>query len=116
MLILMNSAVMPTDGYYECETVSWEDAKELFQSVGSKWKSTIGYPNTQKIIESVFGVSIPLCNDATEFKSGDCALCFRLKYRILTKEEKAQGVHGKDIADYEVKFVRYQATRLKKGL
>jgi len=109
MLYLMNSAMMPQDGVYHKETITPSEAKELFNGAGCMWKSTIGYPNTKKIVDQVLSADIPLCRDSVQFESGDDSIVFSLKYRILSPEEKAANTHGSKLEDYIISRVAYKA-------
>jgi len=106
MLYLMNSAMMPQDGTYIKETISPKKAREIFEKAPAV-KSAIGYANAQNAIEQILGVKPELCRDVVEFKHADTAICFQLKYRILSPEEKASNIHGKAMDDYNISLVFY---------
>ena len=109
-IFAMNSCMMPNDGIYERQTITAADARTLWHDVSaSRRLSFLGYPNVLKIAREVLDDSgIALSREQTTFSQGDVAICFQLKYRLLTPAEKEQNLHGSHADDYVISFVRYR--------
>lgn len=107
-LFLMNSAMMPNDGTYRKTTVAPGQARQLWLSwpVGLR-KSFLGYPNVGAVAAELFGEAVSLSRDSVEFKKGDQAICFQLKYRVVAPSEKATNKHGEHLEDYNISVVEY---------
>ncbi len=80
MLILMNSAMMPTDGDYRRRSISRSEFAALLRA--QPFRSFVGYPETAAVIEQIAGVKVPLSRDETTLGDGDVMLVAKLKYRV----------------------------------
>lgn len=118
---LLNSAVMPNDGFYVKQTVTAEKFawkfKRLVNAVKAVYsekicyESYIGYPETAKILENLLGVSVPVSRVETTLQDGDVLFIARLTYRVNPIEKAQQ--RATKIEDYEYSWVFYASTCVK---
>ena len=84
MVLLLNSAVMPTEGVYTLKRIS----KAAFQKVlheavaTGNFQSYIGYPKTADLIEQLTGIEIEVSREQAELATGDVMLIVKLRHRI----------------------------------
>ncbi len=84
MVLLLNSAVMPTEGVYTLKRIS----KAVFQKVlheavaTGDLQSYIGYPETARLIEQLTGIEIEVSREPAELTTGDVMLIVKLRHRI----------------------------------
>lgn len=111
MIRLLNSAVMPHEGVFECRGPLRDyEAKAVFDEArgrGLRYRSYIGYPNTARVVGNLLGIDCEISRSNTELKDGDVCLCFRLPYRVHP-DTKAQHLWGRRIEDYEIFVVYYR--------
>jgi len=111
MIHIMNSAMMPQAGRYNCRgPVTPTEAREFFEEyimTGHDWRGYIGYPNTARVVGEVLGILCLISRDQTVFREGDVAIAFRLPYRVLP-DEKSKNEHGRRVEDYEIFLITYQ--------
>ena len=90
MVLLLNSAVMPTEGVYTLKRIS----QVVFQKVLHKatatgnFQSYIGYPETARLIEQLTGVEIEVSRAQAELAPGDSMLIVKLRHRIIDPTRK----------------------------
>jgi len=101
---VMNSAMMPHEGQYDCRKISKKEFCEAIQNADGL-ESYIGYPQNIDLIERWTGASLPLCRDNTTFEEGDQALVMRLDYRV-SPGEKGRPVQESDFSFFLVTFRR----------
>ena len=94
---LMNSAMMPQPGVYNCKQITKEEFCDLLKQA-DKIESFIGYPQNISLIKEWTGCTIPLCRDNTTFKDGDQALVMRLDYRVKP------GTKGRKVDENDFSF------------
>ena len=84
MVILLNSAVMPTEGTYTLKRISKETFRDALQEAAATgdFQSYIGYPETARLIEQLSGVKIEVSRAQTELTKGDVLLIVKLHHRI----------------------------------
>ena len=111
MVKLMNSAMMPQAGRYECEVISVEDFVSTLQAY--KFVSYIGYEATARHIESIAGVAVTVSRAETQFQNGDVALVCRLNFRLADPKRKADRNYVPAPEDYEYLRVMYYANFCK---
>ena len=87
---LLNSAMMPQQGIYQCEQTSRETFAHLVKTAHDQGtlKSYIGYPETAKLIENLAGVPIQVSRIKTVLQRGDVMLVARLMYRLANPANK----------------------------
>lgn len=113
-LYIMNSAMMPNDGFYSKKTVSATQAAELFDDLARQREvvGTLGYPNICAIASALLQYPFVVNRKEITFKKGDVAICFQLVYRVIAPGEKSLGIHGNSIDDYKVSVVEFYGTRI----
>lgn len=87
---LLNSAMMPQQGTYQCEQTSRETFAHLVRTAhdNGSLKSYIGYQETAKLIEHLAGVPIQVSRVKTVLQRGDVMLVARLMYRLANPANK----------------------------
>jgi hypothetical protein len=83
---LLNSAMMPVEGFYQLQRVTSEKFAEWLRA--EPFESYIGYPDTARLIEQIAGVKVPLSREQTTLADGDVLLICRLKYRVQIAADK----------------------------
>jgi hypothetical protein len=107
---LMNSAMMPEEGFYRCRSISPEEARWIIKQNNAQIESYIGYPETAQYMEKTLGVPVPVNRGNTRFDAGDIALICKLRYRVANPAEK--GKQNIDTRDYEWFIVEYYGDRV----
>lgn len=90
-IILMNSAMMPETGTYECKYVDMDSWIKAFHKLYSKTKtfvSTIGYPQTATHLSDILKIDVPENRINTDLKSGDIMFVCRLAQRQVDPSTK----------------------------
>ena len=84
MLLLLNSAVMPTEGVYTLKRISKETFRNTLQEAAAigNFQSYIGYPETARLIEQLTGVEIQVSRGQAALAIGDVMLIVKLRRRI----------------------------------
>ena len=84
MLLLLNSAVMPTEGVYTLKRISKSKFQELLQDAAATgdFQSYIGYLETARLLEQLTGVEIEVSREQAQLKTGDVMLIVKLRHRI----------------------------------
>ena len=91
MLLLLNSAVMPTEGVYTLKRISEAQFRELLQdaAVTDNFKSYIGYSETARLIERITGVEIEVSREQATLVPDDVLLIVKLRQRVADPMDKA---------------------------
>ncbi|MEW6213002.1 MAG: DUF1874 domain-containing protein [Acidobacteriota bacterium] len=105
MMHLLNSAVMPQAGQYRLEAITTDEFGARLKS--EPFVSYIGYPETAKILEALFGVEVPISREQTRLADGDTMLVARLKYRVAAPGQK--GYVNPTAEDFEWLVCHYSA-------
>ena len=84
MVLLLNSAMMPTEGIYTLKRISKSKFQELLQEAAAtgNFQSYIGYPKTADLIEQLTGIEIDVSREQAELTTGDVMLIVKLRHRI----------------------------------
>ena len=84
MILLLNSAVMPTEGVYTLKRISEDTFVKVVReaSATDNLQSYIGYPETAKVIEQLTGVEIEVSREQAMLALGDIMLIVKLRHRI----------------------------------
>ena len=83
MLLLLNSAVMPTEGVYTLKRISEAAFQKFLQEAATgNFQSYIGYPETARLIEQLTGIEIQVSREQAELATGDVMLIVKLRHRI----------------------------------
>lgn len=103
----MNSAMMPTQGFYNLVQISREEFKGVLIAAASsdQLASYIGYAQNIELIQEMTGIRPALNYSKTEVNDGDTLLIMTLKYR------KGRG-KGERVApdDFEYYLAQYRAS------
>ena len=84
MVLLLNSAMMPTEGVYTLKRISKSKFQELLQEAAATGdlQSYIGYPKTADLIQQLTGIEIDVSREQAELTTGDVMLIVKLRHRI----------------------------------
>ena len=84
MLLLLNSAMMPTEGVYSLKQISESKFQELLQHAATtgNFRSYIGYPETARLLEQLTDIEIEVSREQAELAIGDVMLIVKLRHRI----------------------------------
>ena len=107
MLLLMNSAMMPTDGLYRRETLTETEARTLFFSYQNDYKSFLGYENSCRVFKELTGVKVEMNREKTRVRDNDIMLAMQLSYRV-NPAEKGDRRHGDKLSDYVFSRISYK--------
>lgn len=78
----MNSAMMPTDGYYFVKQVTKEEFVKQWKLLKEDFISSIGYEDNARYLTELLGEHIPLNRKETSLEEGDVFFILKLKYRL----------------------------------
>ena len=84
MILLLNSAVMPTEGVYTLKRISKAKFRSVLQEAAAcnNFQSYIGYPETARLLEQLTGIEIEVSREQAELETGDVMLIVKLRHRI----------------------------------
>ena len=84
MVLLLNAAVMPTEGVYTLKRISEATFRTVLQEAAAtkNFQSYIGYPETARLIEQFTGIEIEVSREQAELTAGDSMLIVKLRHRI----------------------------------
>ena len=90
MILLLNAAVMPTEGVYTLKRISKSDFRTILcgASATNTFQSYIGYPETARIVEELTGVAIEVNRQQAVLKPGDMMLIVKLRQRVVDPIDK----------------------------
>ena len=88
--ILMNSAMMPTDGYYFVKQVPKDEFVKLWKSLKEDFISSVGYEDNAIYLTELLGEHIPMNRQETSFEEGDILFILKLKYRLRNPRIKGR--------------------------
>lgn len=90
MIILLNSAVMPTEGVYTLKQISKAKCQTILREAAAtgNFQSYIGYPETAHLIEQLTGVEIEVSREQAELAAGDVMLIVKLRHRVADPSSK----------------------------
>jgi hypothetical protein len=105
-LKLMNSAMMPVEGYYHLKKISF---KEFITAViDNNIESYIGYQQNIDLIKEWSGKDIELNRSLATFEDGNLALIMKLNYRVANPKDKGNKV---DENSFEFFIVEYRSEK-----
>lgn len=96
---LLNSAVMPQEGFYTLKKVSPEEFKNKLIPLQHQIISYIGYVETARILSDLLGINIPVSRKPTHLEDKDLLFIARLKYRL--EDPKLKGEYVPKPEDFE---------------
>ena len=84
MVLLLNSAVMPTEGVYTLKRISQAAFQKVLHAAAATGdlQSYIGYPETALLIEQLTGIEIEVSRKQAELATGDVMLIVKLRHRV----------------------------------
>ena len=72
MVVLMNSTVMPCEGFYWTKKITEEEAKDIMLDYFTQpIESYVGYPETASYMAEVLGVGVPVNREQAVLEDGD---------------------------------------------
>ena len=91
MILLLNAAVMPSEGVYTLKKISQAEFRTCLReaSATGDFKSYIGYPETARIIEEITGVPVKVNREQADLLPGDAMLIVKLRQRVSEPASKA---------------------------
>ena len=101
MILLFNSAVMPTEGIYTLKRISQGTFRTTLQEAAAtgNLQSYIGYPETARLIEQMTGIEIEVTREQAPLGSGDIMLIVKLRQRVANSADK--NIPQRSIGDFE---------------
>ena len=90
MILLLNAAVMPTEGHYTLKQISDTEFRTLLRAAAASdnFRSYIGYPETARLIEDMTGVEIAVSREQATLNTGDVMLIVKLRHRVADPSTK----------------------------
>ena len=113
MILLLNSAVMPTEGIYTLKQISEAAFRTVLREAAAtkNFQSYIGYPETARLIEQLTGIGIEVSRKQAELIPGDSMLIVKLRHRI--EDPASQETPERSVNDFE--FYQCEWTPLDNG-
>lgn len=101
MVILLNSAVMPTEGVYTLKRISEATFRTVLREAAAtkNFQSYIGYPETARLIEQLTGIEVEVSREQATLVSGDTILIVKLRQRVAHPTDK--GIPQLSIGDFD---------------
>ena len=101
MILLLNSAVMPTEGVYTLKQISEATFRTVLReaAVTKNFQSYIGYPETARLIEQLTGIEIEVSREQATLAPGDIILIVKLRQRVTNPIHK--DIRQLSIRDFE---------------
>jgi len=103
--ILMNSAMMPIDGYYFVKEVTQEEFVTQWKKYNQDFISSIGYEDNVMYLTELLGEHIPLNRNETFLEDGDLLFIYKLKYRL--RNPNIKGKFTPRLSDYMFQIGKY---------
>lgn len=90
MVLLLNAAVMPTEGVYTLKRISEATFRTILREAAAakNFQSYIGYPETARLIEQLTGIKIEVSREQAELVPGDSMLIVKLRHRVADPVSK----------------------------
>lgn len=90
MLLLLNSAVMPTEGVYTLKRISEVTFRTVLREAAAtkNFQSYIGYPATAHLIEQLTGIEVEVSREQATLVPGDTLLIVKLRQRVANPTDK----------------------------
>lgn len=107
MILLLNAAVMPSEGVYTLKRISKAEFRTRLRAASETgdFKSYIGYSETARIIEEITGVTVKVNREPAVLMIGDVMLIVKLRQRVADPANKETlGLSMDDLDFYECKY------------
>ena len=90
MILLLNAAVMPTEGHYTLKRISQDEFRAILRgsAAASNFRSYIGYPETARLLEELTDVAIEVSREQATLAIGDVMLIVKLCRRVVDPSTK----------------------------
>ena len=90
MILLLNSAVMPTEGHYTLKQISQAEFRTVLREAAdsNNFRSYIGYPETAQLIEELTDVEIEVSREQATLAPDDVMLIAKLRHRVADPSTK----------------------------
>lgn len=90
MVLLLNSAVMPTEGHYTLKQISQDEFRTLLRDAdaANDFRSYTGYPETARLLEELTDVAIEVSREQATLAVGDVMLIVKLRHRVTDPSTK----------------------------
>ena len=113
MILLLNAAVMPSEGVYTLKKISQAGFRTCLREAAATgdFKSYIGYPETARIIKEITGVPVEVNREQAVLKPQDVMLIVKLRQRVSEPTSKAALAPSSD----DFAFYQCQWHTLDKG-
>ncbi len=91
MILLLNAAVMPTEGQYTLKQISRSEFCTMLKDAdaAANFRSYIGYPETARLIKGLTNVEIAVSREQADLEIGDVMLIVKLQKRVTELASKA---------------------------
>lgn len=101
MVLLLNSAVMPTEGVYTLKRISKTTFRTILREAAAtgNLQSYIGYPETARLIEQLTGIEVEVSREQAELAPRDSMLIVKLRHRI--EDPASKETLGFSMDDFE---------------
>lgn len=109
--ILMNSAMMPNDGYYFVKQVPKDEFVKLWKSFDGGFVSSIGYEDNARYLTELLGENIPMNRQETFLEDGDILFILKLKYRL--RNPRTKGRFTPRDSDYMFQIGKYSKSPIE---
>lgn len=90
MILLLNAAVMPTEGVYTLKRISEATFRTVLREAAAakNFQSYIGYPETARLIEQLTDVEVAVSREQATLDIGDVMLIVKLRHRVADPATK----------------------------
>lgn len=90
MILLLNAAVMPTEGHYTLRQISQDEFRSILRetAVSDNFRSYIGYPETARLLTELTDVKIEVSREQATLAGGDVMLIVKLRHRVADPSTK----------------------------
>ena len=90
MILLLNAAVMPTEGLYTLRQISQAKFRSILREAAASdnFRSYIGYPETACLLTELTDVEIEVSREQATLAVGDIMLIAKLRHRVADPSTK----------------------------
>ena len=89
MILLLNAAVMSTEGHYTLKQISQDEFRTVLRGAAAdNFRSYIGYPETARLLEKLTDVAIEVSREQATLAIGDVMLIVKLCHRVADSSTK----------------------------
>ena len=90
MILLLNAAVMPTEGLYTLRRIPQAKFRSILREAAASdnFRSYIGYPETARLLTELTDVAIEVSREQATLAVGDIMLIVKLRHRVADPSTK----------------------------